>query len=35
MAVIRKLEGQKLRQAAEVVRKGIDDTLYYDFLYAH
>jgi len=35
-AVIKKLEGQKLRQAAAVVRKGIDDTLaYYDFPDAH
>lgn len=35
-AVIKKLEGQKLRQAAEVVRNGIDDTLtYYDFPDAH
>ena len=35
-AVIKKLEAQKLRQAAQVVRKGIDDTLaYYDFPDAH
>ena len=35
-AVIKKLEGRKLRQAAEIVRKGIDDTLaYYDFPDAH
>jgi transposase-like protein len=35
-AVIKKLEGRKLRQAAEVVRNGIDDTLaYYDFPDAH
>ena len=35
-AVIKKLEGQKLRQAAEIVRNGIDDTLaYYDFPDAH
>jgi putative transposase len=35
-AVIKKLEAQKLRQAAVVVRKGIADTLaYYDFPDAH
>jgi transposase-like protein len=34
--VIKKLEAQKLRQAAAVVRKGIGDTLaYYDFPDAH
>ena len=35
-AVIAKLESRKLRQAAQVVRKGITDTLtYYDFPDAH
>jgi putative transposase len=35
-AVIKKLEARKLHQAANVVRKGIDDTLaYYDFPDAH
>ena len=35
-AVIKKLESKKLRQAADVVRKGIDETLtYYDFPDAH
>ncbi len=35
-AVIKKLEAQKLRQAAQVVLKGIEDTLaYYDFPDAH
>lgn len=35
-AVIKKLTSQKLVQAAQVVRQGIDDTLsYYDFPDAH
>lgn len=35
-AVIKKLEAKKLRKAAQVVRKGIGDTLtYYDFPDAH
>lgn len=35
-AVIAKLESRKLRQAAQVVRKGIADTLtFYDFPDAH
>ena len=35
-AIIKKLEAKKLRQAAQIVRKGIADTLtYYDFPDAH